>query len=336
MYNKLPASTSPENNSLYRCLLTQPRCSIIIRSYNEEKHIARLLEGIARQTVQDAEVILVDSGSTDRTVEIAQGYPIRLVHIAPEEFTFGRSLNRGIQAASGEILVFASAHVYPVYPDWLEKLLAPFADPAIALVYGKQRGGETTKYSEEQIFASWFPDNTQPYQDTAFCNNANAAVRRALALQHPYNETLPGLEDLDWATRITQAGYKIHYAPEAVIVHVHNETPRGVYNRYRREAIAFRHIYTHERFGLLDFLRLSSRNIIRDMQNASRQKVLGRHFFSILWFRVCQFWGTYQGYRHHGPLTWQLRQRFYYPNSKLEEKAGEGREVEPITYETLK
>ncbi len=316
--------------------MTQPRCSIIIRSYNEEKHIARLLEGITRQTVQDAEVILVDSGSSDRTVEIAQAYSVRLVHIAPEEFTFGRSLNRGIQAASGEILVFASAHVYPVYPDWLEKLLAPFADPAIALVYGKQRGGETTKYSEEQIFASWYPDSTQAYQDSAFCNNANAAVRRALALEHPYNETLPGLEDLDWATRIMQAGFKIHYAPEAVIVHVHNETPRGVYNRYRREAIAFRHIYTHERFGLLDFVRLSSRNILRDMQNASRQKVLWKHFFSIIWFRVCQFWGTYQGYRHLGPLTWQLRQRFYYPNGKLEEKAGEGREVEPIEYHSSK
>ena len=134
--------------------MTQPRCSIIIRSYNEEKHIARLLEGIAQQTLQDVEVILVDSGSKDRTVDIAQRYAVNVVRIKPEEFTFGRSLNRGIQAASGEILVFASAHVYPVYPDWLEKLLAPFADPKIALVYGKQRGGETTKYSEEQIFAS--------------------------------------------------------------------------------------------------------------------------------------------------------------------------------------
>lgn len=316
--------------------MTQPRCSIIIRSYNEEKHIARLLEGIARQTVRDVEVILVDSGSQDKTVEIAQRYAVRVVRIKPEEFTFGRSLNLGIQAANGEFLVFASAHVYPVYPDWLESLLAPFADPNIALVYGKQRGGETTKYSEEQIFASWFPESTQEYQDSPFCNNANAAVRRALALEHPYNETLPGLEDLDWASRMMQTGYKIHYAPEAVIVHVHNETPRGVYNRYKREAIAFRHIYTHERFGFLDFLRLSSRNIQRDMQNARRQKQLGKHFISIIWFRVCQFWGTYQGYRHHGPLTWQLRQRFYYPNGKLEEEAGSSREVEPIRYESLK
>ena len=316
--------------------MPQPACSVIIRSYNEEKHLGRLLEGIAQQTVKDVEIILVDSGSTDGTLTVAARYPVRVVHIAPEEFTFGRSLNLGIQAASAELLVFASAHVYPVYPDWLEKLLAPFADPQIALVYGKQRGGPSSKYSERQIFASWYPDDAQQYQESPFCNNANAAVRRDLAIEHPYNETLPGLEDLDWATRMMNAGYKIHYAPEAEIIHVHEETPRAVFNRYKREAIAFKHIYIHERFGFLDFVRLSARNILRDMQNAAHDGELLRSFGSIVWFRLCQFWGTYQGYRYSGPLTWQLRQRFYYPNSKLEEKAGEGREVEPITYETLK
>ena len=117
---------------------SHPVCSIIIRSYNEEKHLERLLEGILQQTVNDVEIILVDSGSTDRTLEIASQYPVRLLHIAPQEFTFGRSLNLGIQNAQAEFLVFASAHVYPVYPDWLEKLLEPFSDPQVALVYDKQ------------------------------------------------------------------------------------------------------------------------------------------------------------------------------------------------------
>ncbi len=310
-----------------------PRCAIIIRSFNEEKHIGRLLEGIARQTIRDVEVILVDSGSTDSTLAIASQYPVQVVHIPPKTFTFGRSLNLGIQAASAPLLVFASAHVYPVYPDWLEKLLAPFEDPHIALCYGKQRGGETSKFSEQQIFESWYPDETQQYQDTPFCNNANAAVRRDLALEHPYDETLPGLEDLEWGQWALQAGYKIHYVPEAEIIHVHHETPRGVFNRYKREAIAFKHIFIHERFGFLDFMRLSARNISRDMSNAAKQKVLLKHFFSIIWFRVCQFWGTYQGYRHHGPLTWQLRQRFYYPNGILEANNPKNRDVEPIRYQ---
>ena len=49
-------------------------CSLIVRAFNEEQHIGRLLEGVRRQTVQDVEIILVDSGSTDATAAIAAQY----------------------------------------------------------------------------------------------------------------------------------------------------------------------------------------------------------------------------------------------------------------------
>ena len=68
-------------------------CSIVIRAYNEEKHIGRLLEGIRHQTLKDVEIILVDSGSTDSTITIAESFDARIIHIRSEEFTFGRSLN---------------------------------------------------------------------------------------------------------------------------------------------------------------------------------------------------------------------------------------------------
>ena len=312
---------------------SNPVCSIIIRSYNEEKHLERLLEGILQQTVKDVEIILVDSGSTDNTIEIASRYPVRVLQIPPQEFTFGRSLNLGIQHAQSEFLVFASAHVYPVYPDWLEKLIEPFADPQVALVYGKQKGGETSKYSEHQIFSHWYPNISQPRQATPFCNNANAGVRRSLALARPYNELLPGLEDLEWAQWAMNQGYYISYVAEAEIVHIHDETPKGVYNRYRREAMAFKQIYSHEQFSLFDFLRLATSNIISDTRHAIKQGKLSRSWASIIWFRSMQFWGTYQGYRHSGPLTWQLRQTFYYPRDPLHSHSENNRSVNPISYQ---
>jgi len=61
----------------------KPSCSIVIRAYNEEKHIVRLLTGIQQQTVQDVQVILVDSGSTDRTVELASAFPVQIVTSSP-------------------------------------------------------------------------------------------------------------------------------------------------------------------------------------------------------------------------------------------------------------
>ena len=84
--------------------------SIVIRCFNEERMIGRLLNGIAAQTVQADQIVIVDSGSTDRTLEIARRYPVDVHPIDPSEFSFGRSLNRGIAASKAEIVVFASAH----------------------------------------------------------------------------------------------------------------------------------------------------------------------------------------------------------------------------------
>ena len=316
-----------------------PRCSVIIRAYNEEKHIGRLLTGISQQNLADIEVLLVDSGSVDNTVAIAfeldANFPIRIVHIQPEEFTFGRSLNLGIKEASSDLIVMASAHVYPVYPDWLERLLAPFSDPRVGLVYGRQRGENHTWFSEQQIFARWYPEQSQLRQAHPFCNNANAAIRRSLWNQYPYDETLSGLEDLDWARWAMNQGYALSYVAEAEIVHVHNETPHGVYNRYRREAMAFKHIYPQEHFGFIDFLRLTTSNIISDLWHAARFGGFWKHFRSIFWFRGMQFWGTYRGYRQTGPLTWQLRQTFYYPNGLKSLKQNRTRKVEPIQYNDI-
>jgi glycosyltransferase involved in cell wall biosynthesis len=309
-----------------------PACSIVIRAYNEQEHIERLLIGIAHQSLQDHEIILVDSGSTDATLEIASRYPVRVVHIDPQEFSFGRSLNRGIAEARGRTVVIASAHVYPVYPDWLARLNAALNDSGVAAAYGKQRGDATTKFSERQFFAQWFPDDSQPRQSHPFCNNANAAIRRELWEQHPYDETLTGLEDLAWARWAMSQGWAISYTAEAEVVHVHREPPRQVYNRYRREAMAFKQLYPEEKFGLWDFVRLSATNTLSDFWHASRQGELGRNFRTILWFRSTQFWGTYQGYRQAGPVTNQLRQIFYYPRSLRAGEEPPPPHTEPISY----
>ena len=306
--------------------------SIVIRAHNEEKHIDRLLQGISQQTQKDPEIILVDSGSSDHTLDIASKYPVKIVHIQPEEFTFGFSLNRGISQAQGDLVVVASAHVYPVYPDWLERLVAPFTDPHVALTYGKQRGNSLNKFSEGQIFQHWYPNHTQLHQPYPFCNNANAAIRRSLWQDQPYDETLPGLEDLEWANRIMARGYAISYVAEAEVVHVHEETPAMVFNRYRREAMAFKRLFPQERYNLWHLFHNLTTNITSDIWQASRQRKLAVHFGEIFRFRWMQFWGTYRGYRQSGPLTWQLRQTFYYPRGTHIESPQHGRDISPIEY----
>ena len=290
-----------------------PRVSIVIRSFNEERHIGRLLTGIVRQTVPSPEIVLVDSGSTDATVAIATRYPVKIVTIAPAEFTFGRSLNRGIAATTGDIVVLASAHVYPRYDDWLARLVEPFEDPAVGLAYGKQRGDEVTKFSEHQIFRAWFPDRSNRDQKTPFCNNANAAIRRAQWETMPYNETLTGLEDIDYGRRVLEVGQKIAYVAEAEVAHVHEETPSRVYNRYRREAMALKNIFPEERFGLRDFVRLFPKNVASDLAEARKHASIVDELPGIVTFRLMQFWGTYRGFAQRGPASESLRKRLYYP-----------------------
>lgn len=314
----------------------KPLCSLVIRAYNEEKHIGKLLQGIASQSIKAVQVILVDSGSTDKTVAIAQAAGAKIVHIKPGQFTFGRSLNLGIRHADADIVVIASAHVYPVYPDWLEKLIVPFKDEKVALVYGKQSGCETSKFSELQVFRHWFPDTSDYDQGTPFCNNANAAIRKDLWESHPYDENLTGLEDLAWAKGVKEQGYKIAYSAEAEIVHVHQETWKGIYNRYRREGMAFKHINPEATFPFWEFIKALRENVQNDRREARLRKRLSRESWSIFKFRLCQFWGTYRGYRQTGPLTWQLKRSFYYPRTELLMDNNNGRQgIKPISYEEI-
>jgi glycosyltransferase involved in cell wall biosynthesis len=292
-----------------------PKCSIVIRCYNEAAHIGKLLYGILQQTLNNVEIIVVDSGSTDGTLRIAKQYPVKAVEIKPEAFSFGRALNAGCSVSSGEFILIASAHVYPIYSDWIEKMLSHFKNPSIVLAYGKQIGGKKTHFSEHQIFAKWFPDVTNTMQEHPFCNNANCAIRRAIWEKQKYDEDLMGLEDIDWARRAMRKGYHVAYDAGAVVAHIHNEKSIQTFNRYRREAIALKSIYPNETFTFVAFSKLLISNIFQDYQKAIEAKVLRRNGVDIVRFRLMQFWGTYKGFMQADHLSQKLIKKMYYPGT---------------------
>lgn len=313
--------------------------SIIIRAYNEARHIGKLLSGIHQQKlagIDGIEIILVDSGSTDRTREIAISKGAKIVRIKKKDFSFGRALNYGCEVASGRILLFASAHVYPVYNDWLEKIVAPFKNIEVALVYGQQVGNEKTKFSEHQVFKKWFPAESNYNQQTPFCNNANCAIRKSLWDELPYDEQITGLEDMDWANKILDKGYKIVYESEATVVHVHEETPSSIRNRYQREAIAMKKILPKMKFNKLHYYQLMLSNIFSDFAEAFRMRVFFKEWRDIVMFRKNQFYGAYLGYNQKGNVTQDLKNRFYYSNPLRDSNRTKKLTVrEKINYEDL-
>lgn len=289
--------------------------SIVIRTYNEEKHLDQLLNRVFEQEQKstDLEVVIVDSGSTDRTLEIAESHNCRITHIDQSEFTFGRSLNYGCKFARGNFLVCISGHCIPVGKQWLDELIKPLRDGNATYVYGRQQAHGATRYSEKCHFDKWFPAYSKIPQEGYFCNNANSALTREAWEKYSFNEELTGLEDMFLAKQIVDEGSTIAYISTASVFHIHEENWRQVRLRYEREAIALQRIMPEVHFSFLDFIRYYISAVLSDLSSALRDKLMLRKAGEILMFRLMQFWGTYKGNHEHRKLSTSRKRNYFYP-----------------------
>lgn len=290
-------------------------CSIIIRTLNEGRYLGQLLEGIRAQeySQSEIEIIVVDSGSTDDTLAIAEKGGCRILHLKRSEFSFGRSLNIGCDAANGKYLVFISGHCVPVDKHWLSNLLQPFSDPNTAISFGRQVGGAETRFSEHSLFAKYFPEHPEHNQPPFFCNNANLALRSECWKEHRFDESLTGLEDMYIAKQLWQQKRKIVYAPSASVYHYHHESWGQVRRRYERESLALREIMPEVHVQWHDAVRYFSAGVLSDLSDALQQRVFLSKAFQIVAFRFCQFYGAWRGNHLHRNLSRQRKERYFYP-----------------------
>lgn len=289
--------------------------SIVIRTLNEAKYLGDLLEVIARQETKgfEHEVVLVDSGSTDGTVEIAQRYGARITTISKQEFSFGRSLNRGCEFARGDLLVLISGHCVPVDQHWLQNLCQPLIDGTVSYTYGRQVGDDDSNFSERRIFAKYFPEKSQVPQEGFFCNNANSALTREVWESYQFDEELTGLEDMDLAKRIVADGHKVGYVAEAPVFHHHTETWESVRKRFEREAIALQKIMPEVHLRWTDVLRYIVRSVVKDWKSAARHGKLKQSFFEVVRYRVAQYVGSYVGNNDHRNISQKRKEEFFFP-----------------------
>ncbi|MEJ2125839.1 MAG: MBL fold metallo-hydrolase, partial [Alphaproteobacteria bacterium] len=252
--------------------LGKVKVSIIIRTLNEARHLDDLLQSIIAQETNGLshEVVLVDSGSTDGTLQIAERHGCHIHHIKRDEFSFGRSLNLGCEAAMGDILVITSGHCVPTDVHWLQHLCQPVLDGQAEYVYGRQFGGPESHFSERNIFTKYYPEQTSIPQDGFFCNNANSALLRSSWEQFHFDEDLTGLEDMDLAQRLVRDGGRVAYVADAGVIHHHNESWPQVRRRFEREAIALQKIMPQVHVSLVDTLRYFAISIWKDWRCARK------------------------------------------------------------------
>ena len=290
--------------------------SIIIRTLNEERYLAELLGQIQRQVVSDeitVETVVIDSGSTDRTLEIADGFQCRVTYIDKKDFSFGRSLNRGSEFSQGEVLVYISGHCVPQNDYWLEELTKPLQQGVVQYSYGRQIGRDWTKYSEQRFFDKFFPTESRLPQKGYWCNNANSAILRKTWDKYRFDERITGLEDLELAKRLVDDGGKVGYVCEASVFHIHHENWIQTKNRYLREAFAMGRIEQNVSMRFSHMLKYILISVRSDLRAAFQEKRLREVFFSVLKFRTAQYLGSYLGSRKVFYSSMRDLERFYYP-----------------------
>jgi len=288
--------------------------SVVVRTYNEERHVGKLLEMIRAQVTDlPVEIVLVDSGSTDSTVAIATSHGCRVQTIDKDRFSFGRSLNLGCSAAQGEFLAFVSGHCIPTDVNWLRELVMPLRAGNVDYAYGRQIGAAGSKFSECQLFRKSYPEQSRIPQEGFFCNNANAAVTRRAWESFKFDETLTGLEDMALAKQIVGLGGRVGYVAGATVYHIHDETWQAIRTRYEREAVALRGIMPQVHVTVLDFVRYFTSAVLLDFGAALQERQLMRNALEIVAYRLMQYWGTYRGNHEHRKLSQAMKDRYFYP-----------------------
>ncbi len=207
--------------------------SVIIPVFNGADTLGDCLAALAHQTIgaERYEVLVVDDGSTDPSAQVAarMGVPV----IRQEHAGAGPARNRGAQQARGQVLLFTDADCQPEH-DWIEQMLAPFADPEVAGVKGAYR---TRQRSPVARFAQ--AEYEEKYARLArreqidFVDTYAAAYRRDLFLAHGgFDPAFLLDEDQEFSFRLARAGCKLVFAPAAVVYHRH---PATVWSYVRRK-----------------------------------------------------------------------------------------------------
>jgi len=231
--------------------MSSPVVSIALLTRNGAETLPAVLDALWRQRVPfPIEIVAVDSGSTDGTLAILRKRAARVIEIPPASFNHGTTRNLAMDACAGEFVVLLVQDAEPVGDQWLNALLEPFIDdPLVAGTFARQQPRPDASEITRRYLARWIAGSphrrTTASSATEFeslhplvrmerstIDNVCACIRRDVWVELPFREVKIG-EDVAWGRDVILAGYRLAYAPDAVVIHSHDRSPRYEYTRTR-------------------------------------------------------------------------------------------------------
>ncbi len=226
------------------------KASVFIPTLNGGDLFGQVLDAVyAQKTDYPFEVIVIDSGSTDSTLDHCARYPIRLFHIDKRTFNHGLTRNLGISKARGEVVALLTQDAVPADEHWLSSLVRNYDDdPWVAGVYSRQLPradcepfvrerilrwsagrNERTVQSLSTLSDYWNMNWFERLELIAF-DDVASSVRRQVWEEIPYERRSFG-EDVAWGKKVVLTGYKIVFEPDSAVIHSHNDS---LWKQFRR------------------------------------------------------------------------------------------------------
>lgn len=276
--------------------MKQAIVTIVIPTYNGDDYLADVLDAIEGQRYAgELQVLVVDSGSTDRTLDIIATHPdVELIQIPNSEFGHGRTRAMAARRSRGDVIVYLTQDAVPVGEAWLAELVAPFElDARIGLVTGRQqpraRAFPLQRYEIIGVFDRLGPrDGITVYgagateltgaslDVAAFHSDVNGAVRASALREVPFRD-VPYSEDQLLGRDMLAAGWRKAYAGRASVEHSNDLTWKEYGPRIFDETVGLRRIGTPiPPLGRSAQLRLVMRGVLGDSLRIARDGFYGR------------------------------------------------------------